>query len=70
MRTALGANADKHRFLQAAGVYHVLQYRKATGAGAMSDIERMVQLTRQISEATDDNPLDGAETGTTEEITL
>lgn len=69
MRTALGANADQHRFYQAAGVYQVLQYRKAAGQSAMSDIERMMQMTKQITDIVE-NPLDGADTGTTEEITL
>lgn len=48
MRTALAANNDKHRFLQAAGVYDVLRFRRAPGGDGASDIQRMFNLTEEL----------------------
>lgn len=48
MRTGLAAENDKHRFLQAAGVYDVLRYRKAAGEGQLSDIQRLLSLTNEM----------------------
>lgn len=43
MRTALTAKNDKHRFLQAAGVYDVLRFRRTPGGDGMNDIQRMLK---------------------------
>ncbi len=48
MRTALAANNDKHRFLQAAGVYDVLRFRRAPGGDGATDIQRMLNLTEEL----------------------
>ena len=48
MRTGLAAENDKHRFLQAAGVYDVLRYRRAAGEGQVSDIQRLLSLTEEL----------------------
>ncbi len=60
MRTALAAHNDMHRFYQAAGVYDVLRFKKGAGDGAMSDIQRLMDLTNtMLTEACRDgaNPL-------------
>lgn len=54
MRTALAANADRTRFFQTAGVFDVLRYRKADTGEAQSDIELLMQETRQMLAALQD----------------
>lgn len=48
MRTALASHNDMHRFYQAAGVYDVLRYRKGAGEGAITDIQRLMQMTDEL----------------------
>lgn len=48
MRTALAGNNDLHRFLQAAGVYDVLRFRRVPGGDGQSDIQRMLSLTEEL----------------------
>lgn len=47
LRTALGAQNDKHRFLETAGFYTVAQFAQ-TDEGAASDIERLVGITERL----------------------
>jgi hypothetical protein len=58
MRTGLAAENDKHRFLQAAGVYDVLRYRRAAGDGQLSDIQRLLSLTTQMLDEAESKGLD------------
>lgn len=44
MRTALASQNDMHRFLQAAGVYDTLRFRKAPGESGQGDIQRMLAV--------------------------
>lgn len=48
LRTALAANNDMHRMLQAAGVYDVLRFRRVPGGDGASDIQRMLSLTEEL----------------------
>lgn len=48
MRTGLAAENDKHRMLQAAGVYDVLRYRRAAGDGQLTDIQRLLHMTEEM----------------------
>lgn len=48
MRTSLAAKNDGHRFLQAAGVYTALQYRRASDGKGQTDIQKMVELTERL----------------------
>lgn len=59
MRTALAAQNDSHRFMQAAGVFDVLRYRRAGTEAEMNDVQRMMAMTRELLDA-ETNPLDGA----------
>ena len=53
LRTALAAKNDMHRFLQASGVYDVLQYR-AKSKGNETDFARLMELTKRALQAGDD----------------
>jgi Trp operon repressor len=48
MRTALASHNDMHRFFQASGVYDVLRFKKGAGAGAQSDIQKLMSLTEDL----------------------
>lgn len=48
MRTALAAQNDTHRFLQASGVYDVLRFRRGAGEGQVSDISRLMSMTDEL----------------------
>lgn len=48
MRTSLAAENDKHRMLQASGVYDVLRYRRSADGGQLNDIQRLLQLTEEL----------------------
>lgn len=48
MRTTLASQADKTRFYQSAGVFDVLRFRKADTGEAQSDIQLLMQQTRQM----------------------
>lgn len=48
MRTALASHNDMHRFMQAAGVYDVLRFRKGASDGAQTDIQRLMSLTEDL----------------------
>lgn len=48
MRTALASHNDMHRFMQAAGVYDVLRFRKGAAGGAVTDIQKLMQLTEDM----------------------
>lgn len=48
LRTAMGGNADKHRFLTATGVYNAMQYKKVTDAAEKSDIQTLLEATNRI----------------------
>lgn len=59
MRTALAANADRTRFLNTAGVFDVLKFRRAEDGTGLSDVQHLMQRTaelmRQLDES-DDTP--------------
>lgn len=60
MRTALAANADRTRFLNTAGVFDVLRFRRAEDGSGMSDVENLMQRTAELMSQlaeTDDAPL-------------
>jgi hypothetical protein len=65
LRTALAGQNDLHRFLQAAGVYDVLRFRRLPGGDGQNDIQRMMALTEELMgdaargrrEAANPNPL-------------
>jgi len=48
IRTALASHNDMHRFFQAAGIYDVLRFRKGTGDGTLSDIQRLMTITQDL----------------------
>lgn len=48
MRTALAANADRSRFLNTAGVYDVLRFRKAEDGANVSDVQLLMQRTQEM----------------------
>lgn len=48
LRTSLGANADKHRFLTNAGVYDVLRFKQSESSQEQNDVEKLVAATRRI----------------------
>lgn len=50
MRTALAANADKTRFLSSAGVFEVLQFRRAEDGQDLSDVQVLMQRTGELLE--------------------
>lgn len=59
MRTALAAQNDSHRFMQAAGVLDVLRYRRAGTESDLNDVQRMMAMTRDLLEGSED-PMEGA----------
>jgi len=72
MRTALAAQNDSHRFMQAAGVLDVLRYRKAGSESDLNDVQRMMAMTRDLLES-DENPMEdatGKDTGDHEFVDL
>lgn len=48
MRTTLASQADKARFLQSAGVFDILRYRKAANGQAQSDIAIIMEQTKSM----------------------
>lgn len=48
MRTALAANADKTRFLQSAGVFDVLRFRRSEEGDGVSDIQMLMENTKDL----------------------
>lgn len=48
MRTALAAEADRTRFLNTAGVFDVLRYRRSEDGEELSDIEMMMRRTDEM----------------------
>lgn len=62
MRTALAAQNDSHRFLQASGVLDVLRYRRASTDQELTDVQRMMAMTRELLDSADD-PMAGATGG-------
>lgn len=53
LRTALAAKNDMHRFLQASGVYDVLQYR-AKESGSDRDIQALMEITMNALQGEED----------------
>lgn len=51
MRTALAANADRVRFLNTAGVFDVLRFRRAEDGAAVSDVQMLMQRTMEMMQA-------------------
>lgn len=45
MRTALAANADRTRFLNTAGVFDALRFRRAEDEGELSDVQALMAQT-------------------------
>jgi hypothetical protein len=76
MRTSLAAENDKHRFFQAAGVYDVLRYKRAKGAGVGSDLARLMEMTEQLladeraDQTPEQNPLGDFSGGDSEVLDL
>lgn len=60
LRTAMGASADKARFLAATGVLDAIKWRKNNNDGSMTDIERLMQSTEDLLKQTDD-PMAGSD---------
>lgn len=50
MRTALAAEADRTRFLNTAGVYDVLNYRRPDDGADVSDVARLMGKTEEMLE--------------------
>jgi len=50
-RTALAADADKTRFLNTAGVYDALRFRRSEDGSTVSDISFLMQRTTELMEA-------------------
>jgi signal transduction histidine kinase len=48
LRVALAAHNDKHRMMQAAGVYDALRFRKGADGAARSDIQRLLDVTDDL----------------------
>lgn len=61
MRTALAANADRTRFLNTAGVFDVLRFRRAEDGSGMSDVQNLMQQTLELMNALD-TPEDSGDT--------
>jgi DNA-directed RNA polymerase specialized sigma24 family protein len=59
MRTTLASQADKTRFLQSAGVFDVLRFRKADSGEAMSDIQILMERTAQMLSGLADDGMGG-----------
>lgn len=51
MRTALAANADKTRFLNTAGVFDVLRFRRADDGSNVSDVQHLMARTAELMSA-------------------
>lgn len=54
MRTALAANADRTRFLNTAGVFDVLRFRRSEDGDAISDVQMLMQQTLELMGKLDD----------------
>ena len=54
MRTALAANADRTRFLNTAGVFDVLKFRRAEDGSDLSDIQLLMQRTSEVLASLDE----------------
>ena len=78
MRTALASRNDQHRFLQAAGVYDTLRFRRAPGGNGQSDIQKMLAAVDDLMsedraaarQASTENPLGEFSGGDTERVEL
>lgn len=51
MRTALASEADRVRFLNTAGVFDVLRFRRAEGEGELNDVQALMQRTEDMMAA-------------------
>jgi len=61
MRTALAANADRTRFLNTAGVFDVLRFRRADDGSNVSDVQNlMLQTLELMNSLKDDDTVDAA----------
>lgn len=58
MRTSLAANADRTRFLNTAGVFDALRFRRADDGGTVSDVQLLMERTEELfaSLGEDDTP--------------
>ncbi len=50
LRTALAAEADRTRFLNTAGVFDVMRYRRPEDGGDISDVQRLMERTGEMME--------------------
>lgn len=48
IRTALTAQADKAKFLQVAGVFDAIPFRRSETGGAMTDVQALMQMTMNV----------------------
>ena len=48
MRTALASNADRTRFLNSAGVFDALRFRRGEDGETMSDVQTLMQQTLEL----------------------
>jgi hypothetical protein len=51
MRTALASEADRVRFLNTAGVFDVLRFRRAESEGELNDVQALMQRTEDMMAA-------------------
>lgn len=56
IRTTLAANADRSRFLAAAGVFDALQFRRADDGSGVSDVQMLMEETRNMFSRLLDEP--------------
>lgn len=63
MRTALAANADRTRFMNTAGVFDVLRFRRAEDGTGLSDVQHLMQRTAELMATLDDPDTPVASTG-------
>lgn len=70
IRTGLAARNDKHRFYETAGVYNVLQYRRAADGSGVSDVRQLMLQAERILSGESSDFSTPANTGDTEEIEL
>jgi hypothetical protein len=70
IRTGLAARNDKHRFYETAGVYNVLQFRRAADGSGVSDVRQLMMHAERILAGGSDDFSTPANTGDTEEIEL
>lgn len=56
MRTALAANADRTRFLNTAGVFDVLRFRRSETGDNVSDVQQLMLHTLELMESLKQEP--------------